>query len=195
MMFGAAIRCWRCTISVILNHAHRIANNAAAKETPVAVTKMHPVRTRSESFSDSSHSSDEEVNSQCTRSSAESSIYFLVTGGQDVAKLQWEQLRDDSSYADESQSEHKWDPIKANQTRNAPRLPQKPSPVHRDDDTHDDRAGADLVNIKVSRTVRAAGVLFMVCIVIVYQSFVLCDGRFSICIVNVCVCIEFPSAI
>jgi hypothetical protein len=158
MMFGAAIRCWRCTISVILNHAHRIANNAAAKETPVVGSKMQPVRTRSVSFSDSSHSSDEEGNSQCTRSSSESSTYFLVTGGQDVAQLQ---QRDDSSYADESESEHKWDPIEANQTRNAPRPPQKPSPVHRDDDTHDDRAGADLVNIKVSRTVRAAGVLFM----------------------------------
>lgn len=179
MIFGASVRCWRCTISVILNHAHRFST--ASSPTPQLIAHKVESSTRSTSeqkgirtastanirnkhrrhFQESEGDptcSDDSHFSDSTLSSKASSTYFLVTGGDDVAQLKLNQTRDEHA----SSSSEDGDMMDIETKGDSHRYVKK-HPFQQVDQSymHDQ---APLVQVKVSRTVRAAALLYTVTI-------------------------------
>lgn len=166
MLCGAAIRCWRCTISVIVNHAHRFKEEHGHGEAHLTKTLDDggdtSLRLPGRPPLPSSTSSSSSLSTQ--------SSYFMVTGGDDVAKLQLENEEDDDRSGDEEDPyasedapfyHHRLQRQQQQQRRvlTSDTAATKRSVASRSSPP-EDRGG--LVSVKVSRTVRAAAILYTV---------------------------------
>lgn len=157
MLCGAAIRCWRCTISVIVNHAHRFKDPGH---------EAHLTKTLDDGGDTSLRLPGRPTLQSSTSSSSSlstQSSYFMVTGGDDVAKLQ---LENDEDHSGDEEDPYESDDVQLQQRRpqqqrrvlTGDTAASKPSVVSRSASPAD----RGLVSVKVSRTVRAAAILYTV---------------------------------
>lgn len=152
MLCGAAIRCWRCTISVIVNHAHRFRDPSHEAQLTKTLDDGGDgsLRLPGRPPVPSSTSSSSSLSTQ--------SSYFLVTGGDDVAKLQLENEGHSGDEDDLSES----DGIQRQRPQRQVLTDDTAATKQSVATTRSSPGDRRLVSVKVSRTVRAAALLYTV---------------------------------